>query len=193
MTIKFNFSCDETEILLQPFIGKGYDGTCKVSNIVDNSSLTTIHVIKKIPLSNMHFWYSDLPKDLTIENNKLHIPKQEHACFESPIIPTEDKFVFSNLKNVSITNIVLKSYEDDVPDRKYVDEREMVIDLMLGRLTVLTCPFTPKWIDFYDKHKELARDYMEKHNKQAEDFMTTLVDGNVKFIKVGEVNTSATI
>lgn len=185
MSIVFSFSCDETEIDLQPFIGTEYVDTRKVSYILDNQSLTTIHVIKKTPpfdktqLASMHFWYTDLLNDPTIENNKLYIPKQECAYFESPIIPTEDKFVFSNLNNVSISNIVFKSYEDDVPDKKYADEREMVIDLMLGRLSNLSCPFTKKWVDFYDKHKELARDYMEKNKKQAEDFMATLINNDM--------------
>lgn len=188
IAIRFNFSCDETEIDLLPFMEKGYYDTNIITNIYmepNISHASTIHVIKQITRNEkhdiMHFWYSKLPETPTIIDGKLLVPKQTNVFYASCYHPNKDEFVFSNLNNVTITNIVIQKRIDHCNNHewRYNNECEMVMDLTLGRLNIIDQPFTPKWCDFYKKNKQRILEGIETQHRLTDGNITALFEGIV--------------
>ena len=196
MDISFSFSCDPIEIDVSVFPLDKYSlsvsdiGTLKVKRVSYDSLVCKL---SNAPRIINEFTYHFTKVLIDDSHNAIIIPKQLCGRFRSSDHPSKEDLIFPHINNMAISNIDITDYDIDHTSETFHDEKEMVLNLLLGRCQNPIQPFTSKWIEFYDKHKELAKDYMEKHNKQAEDFMATLIDGDVRFIKVGEVNTNATI
>lgn len=190
MEFNIKFSCDETIFDLTKWENEISDTTIEHNDRCNMFSLEFENSV----IENADYVIKSARLD---RNNNVHIPASVNNSITGYVdASNRDRkiqlFPHFPFNNFTITEISFSAWEYGEQYHEYSNERELVLDLMLGRITGAT-PFTEKWINFYDKHKELTTDYMAKHNKQAEDFMTAIINEEVKFIKINEVTSDVAV
>lgn len=177
MNYVIHFSCDKTS----------FDLT-KLQKEILNGDLTHN---RNFTVTNLEFKDSIFENALYIvsgacvdSNNIVHISPNAGGRIEGYIDRQNvDKitqlFPHIPFNNFVITKITFTDWENGGQYYEYINEREFVLNLMLGRIKDVL-PFTEEWVKFYREIRLIADPYMHDLHTHAEKYMNSLIDNRGK-------------